>query len=159
MKLYIKQKIFSIGDKYDVYDENGNLFFDVSNELFTIGAKIHIKDTRGQELYYLRRGLTFMCGRFEVYRGPILCAVIQQEFRFFKPKLHISSEYGEFDIEGDFFSWDFEIVKDGFLFGRVSKQLLSWSDTYELYVPEGNDPAFFAALVIAIDNLLHNNND
>lgn len=159
MKLYIKQRVFSIGDKYDVYDEAGNVYYDVKSELFTIGAKIHVNNVQGQELYYIKRKITFALARYEIYRGSYLCAVIQQQFSFFKPRLVITSDYGEFEVQGDFMDWNFEIVKNGALVGSVSKQWLSWSDTYELYIPEDSDSAFFASLVIAIDNCLHSNNN
>ena len=59
MKLYIKQRVFSLGDKYDIYDANENVVFDVKSELFTIGAKLHLYDLNGQELYYIKRRITF----------------------------------------------------------------------------------------------------
>jgi uncharacterized protein YxjI len=39
MKLYIKQKVFSIKDKYDILDSNGNVVYDVNSELFTFRNK------------------------------------------------------------------------------------------------------------------------
>ncbi len=158
MKLYIKQKVFSIGDKYDVYDEYGNVYFNVKSEIFTIGDKLHLYDLQNQELFYIRRRITFLCARYEIYRGSQLCAEIQQEFRFFKAKLDISSTYGNYSIEGDLWARSFTIYRDGFPVGGVEKKFLSWSDTYEMNIAENEDCAFFAALVIAIDNCLHNEN-
>ena len=43
-KLYIKQKVFSFGDKYNIYNEDGQPVFSVQGEVFTFGAKIHIYD-------------------------------------------------------------------------------------------------------------------
>lgn len=43
-KLYIKQKVFSFGDKYNIYNESGQPVFSVQGEVFTFGAKIHIYD-------------------------------------------------------------------------------------------------------------------
>ncbi len=159
MRLYIKQKVFSIGDKYDVYDEYGNVYFDVKSEIFTIGDKIHLYDLRGQELYFIKRRITLLCARYEIYRGQQLCAEIQQEFQFFKSKLNIGSAYGNYTIEGDLWARSFIIYRDGFQVGGVAKKFLSWSDTYEMNIADSEDPAFFSALVIAIDNCLHNHND
>lgn len=158
MKLYIKQKVFSIGDKYDVYDEFGNLYYKVKSEVFTIGDKIHLYNLNEQELYFIRRRLTFFCARYEIYRGSQLCAHIQQEFRFFRSKLNIVSDYGNYTIEGDLWARNFTIYRDGFPVGVVGKKFLSWSDTYEMNIADNEDCAFFAALVIAIDNCLHNEN-
>lgn len=159
MKLYIKQRIFSLGDKYDVYDENQNIVFDVKSELFTIGAKLHLCDTRGQELYYIKRKLTFMLARFEIYRNNSLCATISQEFALFRAKLNVESSLGNFTINGDFMSMDYEISRNGQYFGSIHKKWLSWGDSYELDIPDAEDAGFICALVIAIDNCLHNENN
>ncbi len=159
MRLYIKQKVFSIGDKYNVYDEFGNLFFNVRSEVFTIGYKFHLLDLQGNELFYIRRRITLFRARYEIYRGHQLCAEIQQEFRLLGAKMNISSAYGNYTIEGNLWGRMFQIYRDGMLVGSVGKKFLSWSDTYELYIANHQDIAFFTALVIAIDNCLHNENN
>lgn len=159
MKLYIKQRIFSLGDKYDIYDANENVVFDVKSELFTIGAKLHLCDSYGQELYYIRRRITFFLAKYEIYKNNMLCATISQELTFFKSKLNVDSSYGVFEIRGDFLSMDYEITKDGRYYGSVHKKWLSWGDSYELDIPEEENAGFFCALVIAIDNCLHNENN
>jgi uncharacterized protein YxjI len=158
MKLYIKQRIFSIGDKYDVYDANENVVFDVKSELFTIGAKLHLCDVNGNELYYIKRKLTFMLAEYEIYQNNILCAVISQEFALFRSKLNVESSQGNFEIEGDLFSMDYDIIRNGQYFGSIHKRWLSWGDSYELDIPDEENAGFLCALVIAIDNCLHNEN-
>ncbi len=158
MKLYIKQRVFSLGDKYDVYDADENVVFNVESEIFTIGAKLHLCDTSGNELYYIKRKLTFLLAEYEIYKGDDLCAVVSQEFALFRSKLIVDSSFGSFDINGEFLSMDYEIMKDGEYFGSVHKVWLSWGDTYELDIPEDENAGFLCSLVIAIDNCLHNEN-
>lgn len=158
MKLYIKQRIFSLGDKYDIYDVNQNVVFDVDSEIFTIGAKLHLYDIQGRELYYIKRKITFFMAQYEIYQNNMLSAVIEREFSFFTPKLNVESSLGNFSIEGDFFNLDYSIYKNGQYFGGIHKKWLSWGDSYELDIPNEEYAAFFCALVIAIDNCLHNEN-
>jgi uncharacterized protein YxjI len=158
MKLYIKQRIFSLGDKYDVYDANENVVFDVESELFTIGAKLHLYDTQGQELYYIKRRLTLFLAEYEIFRNNDLCATISQEFAFFHSKLNVNSILGDFTIDGDFMSMNYQIFRNGQYFGSVYKKWLSWGDSYELDIPNEENAGFLCALVIAIDNCLHNEN-
>jgi uncharacterized protein YxjI len=56
MKLYIKQKVFSLRDKYNVYNEAQQPVFTVAGE-FSIGAKIHLYDLLGVELFYIEQKL------------------------------------------------------------------------------------------------------
>ncbi|HHU73013.1 MAG TPA: hypothetical protein GXZ28_00100 [Clostridiales bacterium] len=159
MKLYIKQRIFALGDKYDIYDGNGNVVFDVKSELFTIGAKLHLFDRQGREIYFIRRRITFLLAKYEIYQGNQLCATINQEFAFLRKKLNVQSSLGNFEVNGDILSMDYTITRNGQYFGSIHKKWLSWGDTYELDIPYEEYAGFFCALVIAIDNCMHNEND
>lgn len=159
MKLYIKQRVFSLGDKYDIYDANENPVFHVRSELFTIGAKLHLCDTNGQELYYIKRRITLLLAKYEIYKNNILCATISQKMSFFKPRLNVDSSYGNFEIKGDLFGMDYEITRNGQYYGSVHKKWFTWGDSYELDIPDEDNAGFFCALVIAIDNCMHNENN
>ncbi len=156
MKLYIKQRVFSIGDKYDVCDEWGNPVYHVESQVFAFLDKIHIFDMKGKELFFIKRKMSFFGAIYEIYNGNILCAQIQQRIRFLRSQLDINSQYGQFTIEGDFFSHDFSIYNGNTLVGTVQKAYFSWGDSYQLDISSYSDPAFFTTLVIAIDNCLHN---
>lgn len=159
MKLYIKQRVFSIGDKYNIYNEEEQLIYHVKSQLISFGAKLFLMDEREQEQYFIKQRITFFLKEYEIYNGNQLCASVQQRLGFLKSKLTINSMYGDFEISGDLWGLDYEIQKDGVYFGAVRKAFLSWGDSYELDISEEADPAFFAAVVIAIDNCLHNENN
>ena len=155
MYLYIKQKMFSWKDKYKVYDAEGNLYFDVESEFMTMTPRFHLTDLSGRELFYIHRNFTFFAAQYEIYQGEHLCAAIQQHVRWFSAKLDISSDYGDFEVEGDFMGRDYTISCNGTCIGMVRKKWMSWSYWYELEIPDEKYAAFFSALVIAIDNCLH----
>ena len=50
MKLYIKQKVFSWGDKFTVKDEAGRDSYYVEGEIFTFGRKLHMHPAFFQNL-------------------------------------------------------------------------------------------------------------
>jgi len=158
MKLYIQQRVFSIGDKYDVYDEMQNVIYMVQGKIFSIGAQISISDAAGRELYFIKQRITFLLAHYELYQGNHLMADVRSELAIFKPKLSVTSQFGDFTMVGDIFSMDFEILKNGSSIGRISKKWLSWGDSYELDIYDNCDPGFFVALVVTIDNCLHNEN-
>ena len=156
MKLYIQQRVFSIGDKYDVYDEMQNVIYMVQGKIFTIGAQISLFDYNGQELYFIRQTRIFPLPQYQLHKNNVLMADIKREFMILKSKFTISSYHGNFTMEGDIFSMDFQILKDGFPVGAISKRWLSWGDTYELNIYDNIEPDFFVAMVITIDHSLHN---
>ena len=57
MDMYIRQKVFSIGDRYNVFDINQNLLYRVEGEILTFGAKLHLCDPSGGELLYIEQEL------------------------------------------------------------------------------------------------------
>ena len=61
MNLYIKQRIFTWGDKFSIYDEFGNERYYVEGEVFTFGKKLHLYDVAGNELAYIEQKIfTFL---------------------------------------------------------------------------------------------------
>ena len=159
MDLYIKQKVFSIGDKYNVFDEFGELVFEVKSELFSFGAKLHILDTRGYEIMSIHREVFSFLPRYTVYENGIARASVKRKFSLLS-KFEIADKQGLFNVDGDYFSMDFSITTpDGNLLGSIEKEWLSWGDTYKLSVANPAHAAFFCALVIAIDECMHNNRD
>lgn len=159
MKLYIKQRVFAIGDKYNIYNEEEQLVYCVRSQLISFGAKLFLMDEQEREQYFIKQRITFFLKEYEIYKENRLCACIEQKLSFLKSKLTIKSTYGDFEVHGNLWGMDYEIQKDGVYFGAVHKALLSWGDSYELDIPEETDPAFFVAIVIAIDNCLHNENN
>ena len=47
--------MFAWGDKYDITDDQETPVFRVEGEVFTFGAKLHLYDLKGQELYYVEQ--------------------------------------------------------------------------------------------------------
>ena len=159
MDLYIRQRVFAWGDKYDITDDQERPVFRVEGEVFTFGAKLHLYDLKGQELYYVEQELFHFMPRYTVYKGRMAMASVRKNFTLFGHSLTVESGYGRFDIEGSVFGWDFRILYNGGEVATVEKALLSWGDTYRLHMDVGNgDPAFLCALVAAIDNCVHNEN-
>jgi uncharacterized protein YxjI len=156
LNLFIKQKIFSLKDKYSVYNEFGEPVYQVEGEFLSLGAKIHLYDLNGRELYFIRQKVFTFLPEYEIYQGEAFCARIKKELSFFHPILDVESSWGKLVIEGSFMEMDFSIFCNGQSLGEIHKQWLTWGDTYCLSIVNPDNAAFFTSLVIAIDNCLHN---
>ncbi len=156
MKYYIKQKVFSLGDKYYVYNENEQPVFTVEGELFSFGARIHLYTMQGDEVFFIQQKVMTFLPKYEIFRRETLCAEVVKEFSLFSPRLSVSSQFGDFSLDGEIFGMDFTISAQGRLLGSITKEWFTFGDAYVLDIAEGEDDAFFVALVIAIDHCLHN---
>ena len=149
MKLIFKQRFFSWFDSYDIYDEMGETMYTVKGQL-SWGHCLKIFDRYGNEVGTVKERVLTWFPTFEMYFGDSYVGSIHREFSFFSPKYSIDCK--NWQIEGDFMEWDYEIV-DGYgnEVATVSKELLNWTDTYSIVVGDPEDAIYALMLVLAID--------
>ncbi len=149
MKLYIKQKVFSWRDKFTVKDEAGNDRYFVEGELFSWGKKLHVTDLGGKEVAFIQQKVFSFLPRYFVYVGGEEIAEIVKEFSILRPKYSI--EGLGWDINGDFWSHNYMITKNGNPIVTISKEWMTWGDSYELDIADPDDETVALAVVLTID--------
>ena len=149
MKLYIKQKVFSWGDKFTVKDEAGQDRYYVEGEIFTFGKKLHVYDRNGREVAFIKQELWSWMPRFYVFQGDRQIAEIKKEFTFLFPKYSISGLGWE--ISGSFWAHDYEITQNGYPIVTIRKEWMTWGDSYELNIANTQDEIVALAVVLTID--------
>lgn len=149
MKLLFKQRFFSWLDSYDIFNEAGETVFTVKGQL-SWGHCLKIFDAMGRELGTVQERIFTFLPQFELYLGSQYVGCIRREFTFFKPKYHI--DCNGWQVEGDFFAWDYRIVSPyGQCVATVSKELFNWTDTYAMDIYNQQDALCVLMLVLAID--------
>ena len=149
MKLLFKQRFFSWFDSYDIYGENGDTMYEVKGQ-FAWGHCLKIFDAVGNEVGTVRERIFSFLPKFEMYFGEEYVGCISRKFAFFKPKYEIDC-YG-WQIEGNFFEWDYDIVDGaGQNIASISKELFNWTDTYVIDVKEPKNALCALMLTLAID--------
>lgn len=149
MKLIFKQRMFSWFDSYDIYDEGGETLFTVKGQL-SWGHCFKVFDARGEEIGMVKQRVLTWLPQFEIYRGDTYVGCIRKEFSFFRPRFSI--DYNGWQIEGNFFEWDYRILSAvGDPIATVEKDVFRWSDTYVIDVPDARDAQDALMLVLAID--------
>ena len=149
MRLYIKQKVFSWGDKFTVWDEFGNDRYYVEGEIFTWGKKLHVYDTAGNEVAFIKQEVFSLMPRYYVFCGDRQVAEIRKEFSFLFPRYSIDGLGWE--IEGSFMAHDYEITRNGCPIVSISKEWMTWGDSYELNIANPADEIVALAVVLTID--------
>ena len=149
MKLYIKEKVFSWGDKFTVKDEYGYDKYVVEGEVFSWGKKLHIYDMTGREVAFIKQEVWSFLPRYYVFCGGQQVAEIKKEFTFLFPKYSI--EGLGWEIDGSFLAHEYEITKGGRSIVTISKEWMTWGDSYELNIANPADEILALAVVITID--------
>ena len=155
MKLYIKQKVFTWGDKFTVKDINGNDRYYVEGEVFSWGKKLHVYDMNGNEAAFIQQKVFSLLPRYFVYVGDKQVAEIVKEFSFLFPRYSI--EGLGWDIEGRFMAHDYEITQNGRPIDTISKEWMTWVDSYELDIADPKDEIVALAVVLTIDAVMASN--
>ena len=155
MKLYIKQKVFTWGDKFTVKDINGNDRYYVEGEIFSWGKKLHVYDMNGNEAAFIQQKVFSFLPRYFVYVGDEQVAEIVKEFSFLFPRYSI--EGLGWDIEGRFMAHDYEITQNGRPIVTISKEWMTWGDSYELDIADSKDEIVALAVVLTIDAVMASN--
>ena len=149
MKLYIKEKVFTWGDQFTVKDERGNDKYVVEGEVFSWGKKLHVYDMTGREVAFIKQEVWSFLPRYYVFCGDRQVAEIKKEFTFFYPKYRIDGLGWE--INGSFMAHEYEITQSGRTIVSISKEWMTWGDSYELNITNPSDEIVALAVVLTID--------
>lgn len=152
MKLYVNQKIFSIGERFTVKDEFGNDRYFVEGEVFSFPKRFHIYDASGNEVLLLQSKMFSFTPSYQIIRNGNVAAEIIKEFSFFHPRYRIDGS--PFSVEGEVFSHDYTILRDGHPVAAISKEWFTWGDSYMVNNFSGEDEEMLLAILIVIDCVL-----
>lgn len=158
MQLYIKQRVFSWNDCYDVYDETGEARYEVKAEFISLGHRIHVYDKRtGRELGSIHEKLLTLLPQFEIVMDGRIQGKVRKQFSLFVPRYEV--DFRGWQVEGNLMGWDYQVTRNGREVMSISKELFHWSDTYVLRYSNPADEMPGLLLVIAIDAANCSSND
>ena len=157
MRFLIKQRVFSWGDKYDIYDEQGNAKYFVKGELFSFGHKLHVYDMRGNEIGAVHEKVLSFPKQFEIIMGGRVRGYITKQFTFFTQKYDI--DFNGWHVDGNFFEWNYDVYSGGRKIIQINKEWLAWGDTYTIDIENPADELMGLMLVVAIDAANCDHND
>lgn len=152
MKLYIKQKVFSWGAKFRIYDEYENDKYSVEGEVFTFGKKLHLYASDGNELAYIHQKVLSFLPQYFVNRNGEDIARVIKEFTFLRQEYTV--EGPGWTVEGDFWAHEYQIYSERGVVANISKHWFAWGDTYEIDIADGVDEVMALSVVLIIDAVI-----
>ena len=149
----IKAKLFSIGDDFDITDDDGRVAYHVDGKALSVRNRLVIEDPDGNEVAEVVRHLVALRPTYAVTIGGEKAADVRK--RFFTPfgerfAIDIPGP-GDLEIHGHLLDHEFTIERDGDLVATVSKRWFSLRDTYGVEVVEGENDLLVLASVLAVD--------
>ncbi|RCX12389.1 uncharacterized protein YxjI [Anaerobacterium chartisolvens] len=156
MRYLVRQRIFSLGDSFTIKNEAGSDIFIVRSQILSFGKKLRIFDLMDNELCYIEQKLFKLMPEYDVYIGGQHTANIRKKFALFRNDFEIDSGVATYSVEGNFWAHEFRLYGNGQEIARISKQYLSFSDTYGVDIDDKYDQVGTLALAIVIDMVCHN---
>ena len=157
MNLYIKERIFTWGDKFDVCDQHGTPRYYVRGEVFSWGKKLHVYDCYDREVAFIKQQLFTFLPCYKVYVNQQEVAAIRREFTFFRPRYTVDGL--GWDVDGSIWEHNYRITQNGCPVVIIEKEWLTWGDTYHLQIADGANEIIALAVVLTIDCVAEQRNN
>lgn len=149
----IRERLFDIGDDFDVTDDDGRRLYHVDGKVLTLRDRLVIEDPSGQEVASVHRHLVALRPTYEVTIGGEKAAEVRRHFFTpFREKFTIDIPGpDDLEISGDLLDHEFSVERGGREVATVSKRWLSIRDTYGVQIADGEDHLLILASVLALD--------
>ncbi len=157
-RFYIKERLFAMGAKFDVYDENDNEVYLVEADKFDIGKNISVYSPNKDIKYvYLEQKIRIGAHKYEIYdaRGNSI-GMFEKEFMV--PNYKTSGEIGDIELLGSgILGRSYDILRNGISIGNFSKELTFGRDRYILEISDESINEILIGFVIVVDMVRFHN--
>lgn len=156
MTLFIDNLLFSLRGSSIATDLKGNKKYEIKGKFFSFSRRKYVLDANGKCLYLVRnKYFNFLSRQAIVYdgTGKKLLRLVKAPLSF-GPKFYTKDYPDELYFDGEFCGFNYTVSRNGKKVASVYKPLNLLRDKFQLDIAESEDPAFFVALIIAIDNIL-----
>lgn len=158
MKFFVRQKILTLlTSKYEIMDESGNLVFFVKSNIF-FPYKLTFFNENGEAVLQIKKRYFRILSRYDIKIQDQLVAILKRKYSIFQKKFKIKSDLEQLNniqMQGDIFSYSFQMVKDNKAIASISKKFLSIGDKYTVDIKDIDNRDVYLAVAVAIDDILH----
>lgn len=152
---YIKEKLFSIGSKFNVLEDGDIPAFVVESDKFDLGKNISIYDLSGEKLLYFKQKIPTLKKRYRVLDNKKEVAFITKNY--IGNTYKVTGALGEMLIKPDnILGRKYNIILNDNIIGRIQKELTFGRDRYNLKVVDENYTNFLIGVLVMIDMVKFN---
>jgi uncharacterized protein YxjI len=148
-QLYIKQKVFSLSEKFTVKDQEEKDTYFVEGSFMRVPKTFSIMNTSRNEVAFITKKVFSFLPKFFVEVNGQEVLTIKKEFSFLKARYSIDA--AGIEVQGNWLDMDFQVLHNGRVVGEVGKVWFSWGDSYRVQILDEEMETIIIALVIAID--------
>jgi uncharacterized protein YxjI len=156
MSFRIKEKFWSLGNKFSITDADGELQYYVDGRAFSWGDKLSFQDSDGNELAFISQKLLSWKPRYQILIDGNFFAEVVKEWTWFNKKFTLDVPGpNDYTIDGSFWEHEFTFQRQGKTVATVSRKFWAWTDSYGVDIIDSEDEVAVLCACIVIDQVLH----
>ncbi|MDR0832057.1 MAG: LURP-one-related family protein [Bacillales bacterium] len=156
MKLYIKQKVFTWGDKFTVKDEQGQDIYQVKGKVISFGKSLKIYDIKTNTIVAkIRQKLFHVMAHYKVSITDQKPFMVVKRLKLFTPSFKVKAL--KWDVDGDFLAHDYTVTSTNEMIMKLNKRYVSWGDSYELNITKEENQLACISIAIVADAVMSSN--
>ena len=148
MKLYIKQRVFTLGERFYVKDEFGNDCYYVEGSFFRIPKRFEIYDMNENLMASIDKQIFRFLPHYDITVNH-KTYTLKKDFTLFFQRFSLTNT--NWVIEGNFTAHQYQIIRGNKPVMSITKHWFTWGDSYELTIENKDDAVLCLGIVIAID--------
>jgi uncharacterized protein YxjI len=155
--LYLKQKVFSFRDDYQVFDEHQHVQYLAKGRLFSLRSRKEIfLPESTTPLYTILQAVIAVSPTYFLYdKNQVEVAKFSQQLlSFFGTKFHLVVHKKRYYIQGDIFGLTYMINDEQGTLVEIKKKWLSWGDTYHIMIHDRFETTLAISVVLMIDDFI-----
>ena len=150
MKLYVKEKLMSFHNRYFIYDEMGEVAYEIESKVISIGDKTTIYDKFHNEVAYIEQEILHIMPHYNIYIGGEFKYNIKKKFKLLKNDYELSNMY---QVDGSIWGYSFTILNDlGDTVASITREILTIGDKYQIDIIDEKDINTILTIIVAITN-------
>ena len=154
MKFYIKQKVFSFKDKFNITNEAQEEQYHVEGKMFSIKNKLTLFRPDDSEVLFAEKKL------FRIFPQYVIFNADGSELATVKRKFSLRQNYEvfqgneELQVDGNFIGHAFGVMKEGREVATIAKKYFSFGDSYEIDIQDEMNTELYLFIVVVIDQIV-----
>lgn len=156
-KLYMKQKIVAIKDKYSICTENEEPVYYIEGNL--VALHYNLQDNNGTTLLELKKKMVSIMPEFSIIKDGKTIGTIRKKIKLLNVEISGECEGKSLVIKGNPVARNFTILLDDVLIGGVDTERLTWGDVYSIDIADESKEHLVVAIAVVCDKIVDASNN